>query len=131
VTVRSDPSENGPSSLILGVDDSYSLSINEVGSSCSIEAETVWGAINALETFTQLFIRDATNNDVRTKFAPVSIEDSSRFSHRGLMIDTSRHYLSIEAIKDIIDSLPMGKFNVLHIHLGDDMRKYYIIYVHI
>jgi hexosaminidase len=35
------------------------------------------------------------------------------------MIDTSRHFLTEHAIRDIIDSLPYSKLNVLHWHMSD------------
>ena len=46
------------------------------------------------------------------------------------MIDTSRHFLSLESIKKTIRGLSISKFNVLHLHLTDsesfsfEMKKY-------
>ena len=39
---------------------------------------------------------------------PWSIEDKPRFPHRGLMMDTARHFQPIESILRMIDSLPYG-----------------------
>ena len=35
------------------------------------------------------------------------------------MIDTSRHFLSLESIKNTIKGLSVSKMNVLHIHFTD------------
>lgn len=103
--------------LQMDVDESYSLTLND-DSSCQINSQTVWGALHAFETFTQLFLRDQ-NGPVYTTYAPVSVSDDSRFTHRGVLIDSSRHYLPIDTLKSFIDALPMNKFNVLHWHMVD------------
>jgi hexosaminidase len=48
------------------------------------------------------------------------IRDEPRFEHRGIMIDTARHYLSMETIQQLIETMPMSKLNILHWHLIDD-----------
>lgn len=49
-----------------------------------------------------------------------SISDQPRFSWRGLMIDCSRTFQSIDYLKNTIDRLAFYKMNVLHLHLTDD-----------
>lgn len=39
----------------------------------------------------------------------IIINDQPRFKHRGILIDTARHYLSIDIIKQVIDSLVINK----------------------
>ena len=51
--------------------------------------------------------------------APWAISDAPRFPHRGLMIDSARHFETLSSIKIVIDSLPFAKLNVLHWHMSD------------
>lgn len=48
------------------------------------------------------------------------IEDAPRFAWRGLMLDSARHFQSVEFVKDFIDRMAMSKLNTLHWHLVDD-----------
>ena len=103
--------------LQLNVNESYELSISSSGI-CTISSQTVWGALHGLETFSQLLERSDTGS-VSCSFAPVSISDTPRFTHRGLLIDSSRHFLPTFEIERIIDSITMNKLNVLHWHMVD------------
>lgn len=49
----------------------------------------------------------------------VEIFDKPRFPVRGIMIDTSRHFLSLNVIKRQLEIMSMNKLNVLHWHLVD------------
>ncbi len=50
----------------------------------------------------------------------VEIEDSPRFSYRGLHLDVCRHFPSLDYIYKYIDMLAMHKMNTFHWHLTDD-----------
>jgi hexosaminidase len=49
----------------------------------------------------------------------IDITDGPVFKHRGLSLDTSRNFFSVEAIKRTIDAMAMTKLNVLHWHITD------------
>ncbi|KAK4279455.1 hypothetical protein QN277_011237 [Acacia crassicarpa] len=111
--------------LQLGVDESYTLLVpksngQSVAGEVKIEANTVYGALRGLETFSQLCSFDYSTKAIQIYKAPWSIQDKPRFAYRGLMIDTSRHYLPIEVIKQIIESMSYAKLNVLHWHIIDE-----------
>ncbi|KAF3618856.1 Beta-hexosaminidase 1 [Capsicum annuum] len=120
VIVHSDNDE-----LKLGVDESYSLLVTEsnehsIVGGVSIEANSVYGALRGLETLSQLCIFDYGVKTVQIHKAPWFIQDKPRFAYRGLLLDTSRHYLPIEIIKQIIESMSYAKLNVLHWHIIDE-----------
>ncbi|HSK12448.1 MAG TPA: beta-N-acetylhexosaminidase, partial [Phnomibacter sp.] len=49
-----------------------------------------------------------------------SITDHPRFGWRGLMLDVSRHFFTVDEVKQYIDLMVQYKMNVLHWHLTDD-----------
>ncbi|XP_048960049.1 beta-hexosaminidase subunit alpha isoform X2 [Canis lupus dingo] len=95
--------------------ENYTLTIND--DHCFLLSETVWGALRGLETFSQLVWRSPEGMFLINK---TEIEDFPRFSHRGLLLDTSRHYLPLTTIMDTLDAMAYNKFNVFHWHLVDD-----------
>lgn len=50
----------------------------------------------------------------------MTITDYPKFQHRGLLLDCSRHFFSVDVIKKYIDLLAYYKMNVLHWHLTED-----------
>ena len=106
----------GPSRPIqqVGEDESYELVIDS--RQATIHASNPLGAMHALQTVLQLVQLDA-----RGFYLPaVRIDDKPRFPWRGLMIDTSRHFIPVEVLKSILDGMEAAKLNVFHWHLSDD-----------
>ena len=54
------------------------------------------------------------------EFPAVVITDSPRFSWRGMHLDCSRHFFSVEFVKKFIDLLALHNMNTFHWHLTDD-----------
>ncbi|OMP02641.1 hypothetical protein COLO4_10922 [Corchorus olitorius] len=120
IIVNSDSEE-----LQLGVDESYTLFVakndgKSIVGEATIEANTVYGALRGLETFSQLCSFDYGTKSVQVYKAPWYINDMPRFAYRGLLLDTSRHFLPIDVIKQIIESMSYAKLNVLHWHIIDE-----------
>jgi len=111
--------------LTLGVSENYTLSIpSGVGSDtvATVTADNQWGALRALESFSQLFLWSGRGVPVSycTTTANIDIADSPRYPWRGLLIDSSRHFLPLPAIEVTLDAMSYNKLNTLHWHLVDD-----------
>ncbi|KAF2319321.1 hypothetical protein GH714_014787 [Hevea brasiliensis] len=97
-----------------GVNESYSLSIPSTGPTANLTAETVWGAMRGLETFSQLVWGDPSRVPVG-----LYIWDFPLFAHRGVMLDTSRNYYEVEDLLRTIGAMSANKLNVFHWHITD------------
>ncbi|KAI3448959.1 hypothetical protein Pfo_005624 [Paulownia fortunei] len=100
--------------LTHGVNESYTLDIPSTGAAAVLTAETAWGAMRGLETFSQL---------VYSKPARVAcglyISDAPLFMHRGILLDTSRNFYELEDLLRLIRAMSMNKLNVFHWHITD------------
>ncbi|KAL0235879.1 hypothetical protein GEMRC1_002461 [Eukaryota sp. GEM-RC1] len=114
-TVHVKPGDlNAP--LEYGMDESYTIKVYT--SSVFITSNTIWGCLRALETFSQL-VESSPSHGLLIRSCPITVTDSPRWSWRGLLIDTARHYLPVRSIKKVIDSMSYVKMSVLHWHLVD------------
>lgn len=106
----------GPSAPVqqLGEDESYHLEVSPT--SVLLTAPNPLGAMHGLATFLQL-VRTTPNG---FSVPAVTIDDSPRFPWRGLMIDTSRHFMPMPVIEQSLDGMEAVKMNVFHWHISDD-----------
>ncbi|WP_394172507.1 family 20 glycosylhydrolase [Thalassotalea litorea] len=51
---------------------------------------------------------------------PVTIEDEPHYDFRGMFVDVSRNFHSLQFLLDLIDQMAAYKLNKLHLHLADD-----------
>ncbi|MBO73053.1 MAG: beta-N-acetylhexosaminidase [Flavobacteriales bacterium] len=94
----------------------YILEVNSMG--ILIEAIDFGGFHNALQTLKQLLPVSSENN--LFEIPHCKIIDEPRFEWRGLMLDVSRHFFTVEEVKDYINKMSEFKFNKFHWHLTDD-----------
>ncbi|KAK8639038.1 hypothetical protein V6N13_137440 [Hibiscus sabdariffa] len=97
--------------LQYGTDESYKLMVPspEKPGYAHLEAKTVYGALHGLQTFSQLCYFSIGRRVLEVNMSPWTIIDQPRFPFRGLLIDTSRHYLPMAVIKKVIDSMSYAK----------------------
>ena len=95
--------------------ESYELSINE--NKIQIKASDKAGALYGIQSLKQLMLSSKLDN---TKLKHVFINDSPRFSYRGMLLDISRNFYGPDKIKQILDYLSFFKINHLDFRLTDD-----------
>ena len=109
-------------------DEYYSLNIKDGEIFGILNAKSILGALRGLETFSQLIkvskqvpIWAKSNCKVSQYFinTPISIHDKPAFMHRGLLLDTSRHFMPTGIIKRVLDGMEASKLNVFHWHIID------------
>ena len=89
----------------------------------TVSANTRQGLFWGVQTLLQLFPAEIESKqplDAHWKIPTVEIVDYPRFGWRGLMLDVSRHFFTIDEVKTYIDLMAHYKFNVFHWHLSDN-----------
>lgn len=101
-----------------GSDEGYVLNVKP--DLIEISAGHPVGVQYALETLSQLvsFNFDKMQYDTQAVL-PLIVKDEPRFPHRGLLVDSSRHFLPVTLLKRVIDSMSYAKLNRLHWHVTD------------
>lgn len=106
------------SRLQASTDESYELRLLEGGREVVIESMTYFGIRHGLETLFQLVGYD----ELKQAFiinSQIDISDGPAFKHRGILMDSSRNFMPLDVIKNVINGLAMNKLNVFHWHITD------------
>ena len=74
----------------------------------------------ALATTSQLKTQDSEAKTYRVSLPTVHITDAPRFAYRGMHLDCSRHFYSVEFVKEYIDLIALHGMNRFHWHITDD-----------
>ncbi|KAJ8450558.1 hypothetical protein Cgig2_020195 [Carnegiea gigantea] len=122
-----------------GVDESYNLSIPAAGNPTyahieanfcdgTFQANSVYGALHGLQTFSQLCNYNFKTRLIEVGLVPWTIVDGPRFPYRGLLIDTSRHYLPLPVIKNVIDSMTYAKLVRLYCYNKFHLTQLPLVY---
>ncbi|KAG6420331.1 hypothetical protein SASPL_116855 [Salvia splendens] len=85
------------------------------------EANSIYGALHGLETLSQLCAFDYGTKTVKCTMLHGTFKISRDLNTAVFcLVDTSRHYLPIEIIKQVIESMSFAKLNVLQWHIIDE-----------
>lgn len=94
--------------------DGYQLNVKANG--IDINAANYSGTLSAIATLNQLLLQ----NDGKAAIPTVAVTDAPRFNWRGFHLDVSRHFFTVDEVKEIIDLMALYKLNRFHWHLTDD-----------
>ena len=105
----------------LGVE-GYTLEVSDSGAvvRSAGAAGLMHGAQTLLELFPPELFARTPQAGVAWSAPGVLIRDTPRFAWRGLLLDVSRHFLTKDEVKRVIEQMALHKLNVLHWHLVDD-----------
>ena len=108
--------------LAFNTSEAYVLRVAAGGA--TLTADTVFGALRGLETFSQLAEFSAAAGGAVARAAVV--RDAPRFRHRGALVDTSRHFVGVPTLFSFLDAMAYTKLNVFHWHIVDSNSFPYV-----
>lgn len=89
-----------------------------------VSASDYNGILYAIETLKQMLpvavYSTRTDSDADWHLPCCVIKDKPRFGYRGMHLDCSRHFFSIDEVKKYLDIMAVYKLNRFHWHLSDD-----------
>lgn len=94
-------------------DEAYTLNIES--GRITLQAKDAQGISHALASLHQLILTAKDN-----KLPVLSIQDKPRFGYRGLMLDCSRHFWTVDELKETLSQMAFFKLNTLQMHLTDN-----------
>lgn len=92
--------------------EAYELSVSKRG--VRIKVSSASGEFYARQTLDQM-----TGGGKHKQLQCCEISDAPRFPYRGVHVDVSRHFRSLEFLKKQVDAMVMFKMNRMHLHLTD------------
>ena len=102
-------------------DEGYALTVTPEG--VTLTAYQPAGLFWGVQTLRQLLppaIESATPQPGPWLIPAGEIRDTPRFAWRGVMLDVSRHFFSVDEVKRMMDLAVAYKINRFHLHLSDD-----------
>jgi len=103
-----------------------SLTENEEGYTLDITSNKIavvgaskTGLMHGIQSFLQIVFPNSCNGD-SVNLPALSIVDEPILKWRGMHLDVSRHFYSVEFVKHMLDMMAMHKLNTFHWHLTDD-----------
>ena len=94
--------------------ESYKLNVDKNG--ISITAYSNAGIFLGIQTLLQII--EEHQSDLKIPY--MGISDAPKFAYRGMHLDVSRHFFTVDEVKKYLDYLAMYKYNKFHWHLTDD-----------
>lgn len=97
----------------------YVLTVSSKG--VTLQGGSAAGVFYGIQTFRKALANTSSESLLQMFQLPAAvITDAPRFSWRGMHLDCSRHFFSVEFVKKFIDLLALHNMNVFHWHLTDD-----------
>ncbi|EAZ82485.1 beta-hexosaminidase [Algoriphagus machipongonensis] len=100
--------------------EAYRLSIDK--EKIRLEASDSKGIFYGIITLEQLMVSNSEKdqNSGEILIPALEIKDQPNYEWRGMHLDVSRHFFSMDYLKRYVDLLALYKLNKLHLHLTDD-----------
>ncbi len=121
IMLKITPNKNLKNSIVLGISsftqntEAYTIEVNAKNILITGTAES--GVFYGIQTLRKSIPLGKT---AKIEMPAVKISDAPRFGYRGMMLDVSRHFCSLDSVKRWIDILALHNVNTFHWHLSED-----------